>query len=204
MIKRRPVGTAGRKFGHNLHCAAARSKLPYSKEPTTLLPGDLAELRIPLVFHPLSLSSSLGIKLNGASSHLRLSCNGSRRRHGRRVRGRGRFRDHTTTPIKHLVVIFQENVSFDYYFGTYPGAQKLTGETPFKASKHTPRSINTLLTPLDVTNYFAPLAGVDLINKNPNGPLGTGAAINEADASNPFRLAPSRAASAPRALVRHR
>ena len=26
------------------------------------------------------------------------------------------------TPIKHLVVIFQENVSFDHYFGTYPHA----------------------------------------------------------------------------------
>src|SRR5262249_46499516 len=25
-----------------------------------------------------------------------------------------------TTPIQHLVVIFQENVSFDHYFGTYP------------------------------------------------------------------------------------
>lgn len=25
----------------------------------------------------------------------------------------------TATPIKHLVVIFQENVSFDHYFGTY-------------------------------------------------------------------------------------
>jgi hypothetical protein len=24
----------------------------------------------------------------------------------------------TATPIKHLVVIFQENVSFDHYFGT--------------------------------------------------------------------------------------
>ena len=28
----------------------------------------------------------------------------------------------TTTPIKHVVVIFQENVSFDHYFGTYPFA----------------------------------------------------------------------------------
>ena len=28
----------------------------------------------------------------------------------------------TATPIKHLVVIFQENVSFDHYFGTYPNA----------------------------------------------------------------------------------
>ncbi len=26
----------------------------------------------------------------------------------------------TATPIKHLVVIFNENVSFDHYFGTYP------------------------------------------------------------------------------------
>jgi phospholipase C len=26
----------------------------------------------------------------------------------------------TATPIKHLVVIFQENISFDHYFGTYP------------------------------------------------------------------------------------
>ena len=26
----------------------------------------------------------------------------------------------TSTPIKHVVVIFQENVSFDHYFGTYP------------------------------------------------------------------------------------
>src|SRR5580658_9126172 len=26
----------------------------------------------------------------------------------------------TATPIRHLVVIFNENVSFDHYFGTYP------------------------------------------------------------------------------------
>src|ERR1700734_3550179 len=29
----------------------------------------------------------------------------------------------TATPIKHLVIIFQENVSFDHYFGTYPVAK---------------------------------------------------------------------------------
>jgi phospholipase C len=28
----------------------------------------------------------------------------------------------TNTPIKHVVAIFQENVSFDHYFGTYPRA----------------------------------------------------------------------------------
>ena len=33
-----------------------------------------------------------------------------------------------TTPIKHLVVIFQENVSFDHYFGTYPVALNPHGE----------------------------------------------------------------------------
>jgi phospholipase C len=48
----------------------------------------------------------------------------------------------TTTPIKHLVVIFQENVSFDHYFGTYPNAANTSGQ-PFDASHHTP-SANTL------------------------------------------------------------
>ena len=37
----------------------------------------------------------------------------------------------TATPIKHLVVIFQENISYDHYFGTYPNAMNLPGETPF-------------------------------------------------------------------------
>ncbi|MEV8566869.1 alkaline phosphatase family protein [Streptomyces sp. NPDC051322] len=49
----------------------------------------------------------------------------------------------TSTPIKHLVVIFQENVSFDHYFGTYPKAANTDGTT-FKASKHTPKHIDTL------------------------------------------------------------
>ncbi len=43
----------------------------------------------------------------------------------------------TTTPIKHVVVIFQENVSFDHYFGTYPHAANSDGQ-PFKAAKGTP------------------------------------------------------------------
>src|SRR5215813_2089968 len=50
----------------------------------------------------------------------------------------------TKTPIKHVVVIFQENVSFDHYFGTYPHAFNLPGETPFQAKAGTPES-NTLL-----------------------------------------------------------
>ena len=59
----------------------------------------------------------------------------------------------TSTPIKHLVVIFQENVSFDHYFGTYPNA---TGEggSPFTPKPGTP-SIDGLTTAL--------------LNNNPNG-----------------------------------
>ena len=59
----------------------------------------------------------------------------------------------TATPIKHLVVIFQENISYDHYFGTYPHAQNNPGETPFRASKRTPIN-NNLLTPLDVNRDF--------------------------------------------------
>jgi phospholipase C len=33
----------------------------------------------------------------------------------------------TATPIKHVVVIYQENVSFDHYFGTYPRGAKTPG-----------------------------------------------------------------------------
>src|SRR3954466_10994453 len=43
----------------------------------------------------------------------------------------------TTTPIKHVVVLFDENVSFDHYFGTYPNAANTDGTT-FKAAKNTP------------------------------------------------------------------
>ncbi len=43
----------------------------------------------------------------------------------------------TATPIKHLVVIFQENISFDHYFGTYPNATNTSGQ-PFHAKKGTP------------------------------------------------------------------
>lgn len=79
--------------------------------------------------------------------------------HGREA-GHGPERGHsvehgasTTTPIKHLVVIFQENVSFDHYFATYPVAANTPGETlqgtgvaapTFTASKRTPATIDTL------------------------------------------------------------
>ncbi|HKK14263.1 MAG TPA: alkaline phosphatase family protein, partial [Gammaproteobacteria bacterium] len=49
----------------------------------------------------------------------------------------------TATPIKHVVVIFQENVSFDHYFATYPHAANPAGEPPFTPRSGTP-SVNGL------------------------------------------------------------
>ena len=49
----------------------------------------------------------------------------------------------TTTPVKHLVVIFQKNVSFDHYFGTYPNAKNSPGESRFSPLSNT-SSINGL------------------------------------------------------------
>jgi phospholipase C len=56
----------------------------------------------------------------------------------------------TSTPIKHLVVIFQENVTFDHYFGTYPKATNTNGE-PFRAKAGTP-SVNGLSKALLLAN----------------------------------------------------
>ncbi len=57
----------------------------------------------------------------------------------------------TATPIKHIVVIFQENVSFDHYFGTYPMAMNPAGEPRFSASPNTP-SVNGLSSALLTNN----------------------------------------------------
>ena len=79
----------------------------------------------------------------------------------------------TATPIKHLVVIFQENVSFDHYFGTYPVALNPAGEPAFHAQPGTPS-----------VNGFTPA----LLNNNPNlNPA------NDGGATNPFRLDRSQA-----------
>src|SRR5215469_17384492 len=53
----------------------------------------------------------------------------------------------TATPIKHIVIIYQENNSFDHYFGTYPVAGNPSNppELPFIAAKNTQTDINNLL-----------------------------------------------------------
>lgn len=81
----------------------------------------------------------------------------------------------TATPIKHLVVIFQENVSFDHYFATYPHAANPAGEPHFHARPGTP-TVNGLS------------GGLLAANPNLNPANGTGA-------SNPFRLDRSQAAT---------
>jgi phospholipase C len=81
----------------------------------------------------------------------------------------------TATPIKHLVVIFQENISFDHYFGTYPVATNPKGEPQFHADPRTP-TVNGFTTAL--------------LNNNPNlNPK------NGAGATNPFRFDRSAAAT---------
>jgi Phosphoesterase family len=56
----------------------------------------------------------------------------------------------TAIPIQHFVVIFQEKVSFDHYFGTYPYATNPPGRPAFHAAPHTP-AVNGL-TPTLLTN----------------------------------------------------
>lgn len=61
----------------------------------------------------------------------------------------------TKTPIKHVVVIFDENNSFDHYFGTYPNALKLPGEiSQFHPAPDTP--LVNGLTPALLTNCCSP------------------------------------------------
>lgn len=82
----------------------------------------------------------------------------------------------TATPIKHLVVIYDENISFDHYFATYPHATNPPGEPPFYPRPFTPR-VNNLLT-------------ANLLSNNPNlNPA------NGAGAANPFRLDRTQAAT---------
>jgi phospholipase C len=75
----------------------------------------------------------------------------------------------TTTPIKHLIVIFGENISFDHYYGVYPNAANPAGEPQFTPAAGTP-NVNGL--------------NGALLTTNPNF-LNAG---NGAGAANPFRL----------------
>jgi phospholipase C len=84
----------------------------------------------------------------------------------------------TATPIKHLVVIYDENVSFDHYFATYPHASNPAGEPVFMQARQTPLVNN--------------LSSAKLLVNNPNY---TNTA-NGANAAEPFRLDNTQAATA--------
>jgi phospholipase C len=79
----------------------------------------------------------------------------------------------TASPIRHVVVIFDENISFDHYFGTYPFAANTDG-TAFHAKRGTPR-VNGLYS--------------KITSKGPTGPLLT----NNPNSFNPSRLTHSQA-----------
>ncbi len=51
----------------------------------------------------------------------------------------------TATPIKHLVVIYDENVSFDHYFATYPKAANPPGEPRVRRRCPARRAVDTLV-----------------------------------------------------------
>ena len=67
----------------------------------------------------------------------------------------------TATPIKHLIVLFQENVSFDHYLGTYPNALNAPGEQPFNAYPGTP-SVNGFPPSLLTQNQNVSTLGVQV------------------------------------------
>jgi phospholipase C len=90
----------------------------------------------------------------------------------------------SASPIQHLVIIFQENVSFDHYFATYPVALNPAGEPFFRASDDTP-SVNGLGTLIN----GQPAGALLTDNPNRNNPA------NGTDAINPFRLSRSQAAT---------
>jgi phospholipase C len=81
--------------------------------------------------------------------------------------------------IKHVVVIFGENISFDPYFGSYPNAANLPGETKFTAAAGAPTNISNYTT--------TPALLTDKSNTS---------VANGAGATNPYRLDPSQAGTA--------
>jgi phospholipase C len=85
--------------------------------------------------------------------------------------------------IKHVVIIFQENASFDHYFATYPDAKNTDG-THFVARGNTP-TVNGLT---DGNSQFPERVNVALHDFNPNSPVGEPSGLNPNGGANPFRM----------------
>jgi phospholipase C len=91
----------------------------------------------------------------------------------------------TKTKIKHVVIVFGENVSFDHYWGTYPSAVATDAGAGFTAATGTP-TVNNLSTPLNVNSTtWTAIANPTLLTANPNNNT---SGANGTNASNPFLL----------------
>ena len=80
----------------------------------------------------------------------------------------------TNTPVQHVVIIFQENESFDHYFGTYPVASNPGGEDTFTPVSAT---VNSTAANTTINNLVSDAVAGGLLSGNPNG-------------ANPARLDP--------------
>ncbi len=103
----------------------------------------------------LALFAALTASVTPALAHHK-----TRRRHAKASQSSAR------TPIRHVVEIFQENVSFDHYFGTYPHAANSDGQS-FTAKPHTP-AVDGLL-PATASSLPPGLRhSTNLLTSNPN------------------------------------
>jgi phospholipase C len=148
-------------------------------EHLTLLPGHF----VPIAFHRrgtnMLKSHRLGKTAKAVAIAAAVAMAG-----GPAVAGRAFAREKTATPIKHVVVIFQENVPFDHYFATYPYATNPPGEPKFIAKPGTPT----------VDGLGELVGGVPtgvLLTNNPNA----NNSANLTGAINPFRLDRSQAST---------
>jgi phospholipase C len=108
-----------------------------------------------------------------------------------------------STPIRHVVVIFDENISFDHYFGTYPGVNGLNSAAPGGGTLLTnnpnsanprllnPNNINDLLTCDQNHNYTDEQTAFDngamdkfISTLGNGGTSATGASCNRSDVMN--------------------
>src|ERR1700729_1808827 len=104
--------------------------------------------------------------------------------------------------IKHVVVIFDENISFDHYFGTYPNAANTGGTTFTPATAATVAAATAAgttslpATPTITNNY---ISNPTLLTANPNLNVANNSTptstVQNSVAANPFRLGPNQAAT---------
>ncbi len=112
--------------------------------------------RLPVLLVALAACSALTTSVSLASNHQ------IDPHHGGTVFDLGGPR----TPIRHVVEIFQENVSFDHYFGTYPHAANTDGQT-FHALPGTP-AVDGLLPATSPSLPPAMRHSTNLLTSNPN------------------------------------